>query len=70
MSLLFPEYLHPLFFAGLFEALSVAAESLSCGWSVGVDGLMVERGVKRGVGVLFVRGMKQGGGVLVGCWNC
>ena len=41
MSLLFPEYLHPLFFAGLFEALSVAAESLSCGWLVGVDGLMV-----------------------------
>ena len=55
MPLLFPEYLHPLFHAGLFEALSVAAVSLSCGWSVGVDGLMFERGVKRGARLEITR---------------
>ena len=62
MSMLFSEDLHSLFLAGSVEALG--SESF-------VDGLMFERGVKRGVGLLFGGGVKRSAVlVLVGCWIC
>jgi len=46
MCLLFPEWFHLLFLAGLFEALGVAEDSLSCGWVVDVVVWMFEWGVE------------------------
>ena len=72
MCLLFPEWFHPLFLAGSFEALGVAADSLSCGWVVDVVGWMFEWGVEWVDCLLWWRGgVKRGWGVgvLVECWS-
>ncbi len=60
--------LQSLFLAGSVEALGVVIRSFVL---AGVDGLMFERGVKRGVDVLFGGGVKRSVVlVLVGCWIC
>ena len=59
--------LQSLFLAGSVEALGCVMRSFVL---AGVDGLMFERGVKRGVEVLFSGGVKRGVRVLVGCWDC